>query len=302
MFTTELFQQTEWNVPLLIGLLIIAGLYTRLVYRPAEKRIQPMQPVSFYFSLVLFFLLMGSPLKAISHLSFSFHMIQMSLLYFVIPPLLLSGVPTDLARRIWQHRMFSNRFSSNISPIMSLAVFSGLFFLYHLPFVLQFLSQHPMIYYSFHVLLLILSFHSWLPIISPVVEQRFAPERKQRFIRLSGMLLMPACLFFVFSAMLDGTANPYTHQLFAQLCLPAASTIQLLPPFFNSSYDQALAGLLMLGIHKFSLVVTTRFTVHGPALSNNDSADNLDSSSLHSAGSGKLVLKSLSFLIHRSLK
>ncbi|WP_369293410.1 cytochrome c oxidase assembly protein, partial [Alkalihalophilus pseudofirmus] len=51
------------------------------------------QPFLFFSSLILFYLTTGSPFAALSHLTFSSHMVQMSILFFIFPPLFLLGIP-----------------------------------------------------------------------------------------------------------------------------------------------------------------------------------------------------------------
>lgn len=67
---------------------------------------------------------------------------------------------------------------------------------------------------------------------------------------------MPACLLFIFSAIIDGVNNPFLTQLTAHLCIPTESlSAEILPPPFHTRYDQGMTGVLMLGIHKVTLMV-----------------------------------------------
>ena len=69
--------------------------YSLCLFLSAQKK-----AILFFLSLALLFLIIGTPLAALSHLSFSLHMLQMSLLYFIIPPLILAGIPERLFEKL----------------------------------------------------------------------------------------------------------------------------------------------------------------------------------------------------------
>ncbi|WP_370221759.1 cytochrome c oxidase assembly protein [Cytobacillus sp.] len=258
MFYNVLLEdQFMWNTPLLLGLMGIAVLYVLAATRLADIKMYHKQPLFFFFSLGLLYLTIGSPLTVISHLSFSLHMIQMSIIYFIVPPLFLLGIPSHLFhRKISMVNKISKWF---FTPKISLIVFAVLFLMYHLPAVLNVFSQNPIVHNGYIYLLLVLSFSMWWPIVSPDLKQRLCEGRKQRYAFLSGVLLMPACLLFVFSAFIDGANNPFLTQITSHLCIPSQSiSLTILPPPFNTNYDQATAGFIMLGIHKAALMATTR--------------------------------------------
>jgi len=261
IFNDVLLQdQFIWNTSLLVGLTGIAALYSFLLHRYTKLKIICKQPVFFFLGLGLLFLCMGSPLKTISHLSFSLHMIQMSILYFVVPPILLMGIPEDLFQRIWKISMVKELSKLLIPPRIALIIFSILFLFYHLPVFLNVFSQNSVIHTVSIILLLMLSFGMWWPMVSPDPMQRVSISQKKRYAILSGALLMPACLLFIFNAVTDGINNPFLTQITAHLCLPSSSTsFEILPPPFNTKLDQIIAGFLMLGIHKLTLMGTTRF-------------------------------------------
>lgn len=263
MFTIFLVDLT-WNIPLLLGVIGIASLYAFLVNRLTDIKMHHKQPLFFFLSLGLLYLTIGSPLTTISHLSFSLHMIQMSILYFIIPPIFLLGIPSQLFQRI-RNTPIANKISKwFLAPKLSLIVFAVLFLMYHLPIVLTVFTQNPLVHNGYIYLLLVLSFSMWWPIVSPDPLQRLCDGEMKRYVFLSGALLMPACLLFVFSALIDEANNPFLTQITALLCMPSQSlSIHILPPPFNTKYDQAMAGFIMLGIHKMSLMATARLGTEG---------------------------------------
>src|SRR5699024_5776324 len=143
------------------------------------------------------------------------------------------------------------------SPVISLFIFAVLFLLYHLPFVLKILSQYPVGHTIYEISLFILAFHMWWPVAVPCIKHRFTSSKLNRYVFLSGLILMPACLLFIVNAFMDGMNNPFLTELTAELCLPASSdSIGLLPFPFNTKYDQIMAGVFMMALHKFGLILT----------------------------------------------
>ncbi|WP_255259870.1 cytochrome c oxidase assembly protein [Lentibacillus sp. CBA3610] len=218
------------------------------------------QILLFFLALGLFYVVVGTPLSTISHFSFSLHMMQMSILYFIIPPLLLLGIPYRLYQQAWKNTVLKRFSKLNFSPKLSLFIFSLLFLLYHLPVTLNILAQNTYSHNIYLLLLFVLAFFMWLPIASPNPKQRFSRWHMKRYTFLSGVVIMPACMLFIVNAFIDGMNNPFASQLTAQLCVPpqTGSVNILLPYPFNTEYDQIAAGILMLGVHKFGLKLSFR--------------------------------------------
>lgn len=238
-----------WNLSLLFCLTIILGLYLFLLRRFNK------QLLYFLISLGLFYLTIGSPFTQLSHLSFSLHMLQMSILYFIVPPMLLLAFPDTMFKAAYNFSLVKKMRKFLIAPKKALLLFAIFFTLYHLPVVLKIISQSTSIQNGYVILLFLLSFSMWWPIVSPDIKQRFEKKKMNQFAHLSGWLLMPACLLLIFRVITDGFDNPFLTQMTIRLCLPNQMDLsQLIPPPFNTKFDQLLAGFLMLGIHKFSLM------------------------------------------------
>ena len=249
-------EQMTWNIPLFICFLSVICIYGISFKQNSMKNMLSLQPLLFLTGLTLLYFMIGSPLTAISHLSFSFHMIQMSMLYFIIPPLLLLGIPEWMFFQIKSHLKLRKMSHNCISPKIALYIFSLLFLMYHLPIVLQFLSQHAAFQFGYISTLFILSISMWWPIASPDVKRRLRKDDKKRYAFISGLFITPACVLFILTALLDGASNPFIAQLTVHLCLPAESgTMNILPPPFNTKYDQIMAGISMMGLHKLGLMM-----------------------------------------------
>lgn len=250
--------QLEWNLPLLIGIACIASIYFILVKWFSKRDKRPVslshKPLLFFIGLIVLYITLGSPWAMISHLSFSTHMIQMSILYFIIPPILILGIPTEFFQKKGRSR---SRFQA--TSMSALFSFAFLFFLYHLPFMLAVLSQSSILHNGYLLLLFILSFSMWWPIAGPGFRSSIYnnERRKQRFAHLSGFVIMPACLLFIVNAIFGGIDNPFVGHAAVDLCSPShIDSIDLLPSTFNSRLDQLLAGIVMLGLHKLGIFMT----------------------------------------------
>jgi len=260
LISALLHGQLTWNLPLLcisVFLIIVYFYYSKR--NPSSIPLR--KPLFFLAGISLLYLAIGSPLLAISHLSFSFHMIQMSILYFIVPPLILLGIPASLAKDIGKIGFIKRLSPYWISPKGALIAFSILFLSYHLPFLLHIISQDPMLKMVYTSMLFLLAFQMIWPLASPIPEKRLMKQAKTNYLIKSSIYIMPACLLFIVSAFFADMNNPFLAQAMTDLCLPAGHSIQVLPPPFNTKYDQILSGVFMLGLHKFGLVFVGKVNV-----------------------------------------
>lgn len=252
MLKTYLATQMSWNFPLLFFLISLSIFYSFICMLLRKKTIPPIQPILFFTGIILLFTLVGSPLLSISYLSFSLHMIQMSIIFFIVPPLLLLGIP--------KVEMNSNRFTKMIHtlylrPLYALIAFAILFLLYHFPIIFTFLSQDSFWQKTYLLVLFILAIFMWAPIATN--WRKKDTMNQQKFKKLSSLLIMPACVFFMISALMQNMNNSYMSDIAAVICFPA-DYFQILPSPFNTKYDQMASGIFMISIHKLGIVVTSK--------------------------------------------
>src|SRR5699024_5216157 len=117
------------------------------------------------------------------------------------PPIILLGIPNPMLDHILHRLKINQRCFDSKIPLF---IFAVLFFIYHLPFILNLLSQHSFFQNGYLILLFILSFGMWWPIASPDPSRRLHQEHMKRYAFLSGLILMPACMLFILTALLDG--------------------------------------------------------------------------------------------------
>ncbi|MBV7505772.1 cytochrome c oxidase assembly protein [Bacillus sp. sid0103] len=255
--------QLLWNMPLLACLICLVAIYVYVVVIYTNIKLYQKQPLLYFLSLVIMYVTFGSPFETISHLSFSLHMLQMSILYFIISPLFVLGIPYPLIETI-RKQSLSKQVNKFVLPSkVALFAFGALFLIYHFPIVLTFLSQTAFVHNGYLFVLLVLSFRMWQPITVPDPKNDHTQEQKKRYLFLSGLVIMPACLLFIVTALIGGMNNPLLSQLTANLCISPSqlsqlSSLDLLPSPFNTRLDQMFAGILMLGMHKFGLILTVR--------------------------------------------
>lgn len=203
--------------------------------------------------------MLGSPFAMLSQVSITLHMVQMSLLFFFVPPLLMLGIPVALVDVMTSWLRRSKLPSIHLSPIAFLSTFAVVFLFYHTPIILTFLVARPLVHAGFLLLLFLLSFGMWKPLASPDPLLRLCSCKMKRYAFLSGVAISPACLFFIASGFLEGATNPLALQLISHLCGPdILESFPLLPAPFHTKHDLILAGLFMMVLHKSALVVTLK--------------------------------------------
>lgn len=93
---------------------------------------------------------MGSPLNVAGHFLFSAHMLQQSILYLMMPLLLLAGTPSWLIRSLFYRKGLKRLLRVASHPITAILLFNALFSFYHMPVMLDMamnnLAMHNLIH------------------------------------------------------------------------------------------------------------------------------------------------------------
>src|SRR5699024_12749293 len=93
-----------WSL-FILGLLVLAWLVLYVLTCPKRHLFGDVgkpsikQQFLFYGGLALLYLIKGSPIDLMSHIMLGAHMIQMALLYFLVPIMLIRGLPVWMWRR-----------------------------------------------------------------------------------------------------------------------------------------------------------------------------------------------------------
>lgn len=226
-----------WNPGIFLLTLLLAASYLILI-GPQRKRFSEATPVSmkkkvlFMLGLSFLYIAQGSPLSYYGHHNlFSAHMVQQSLVYMVMPPLLLLGTPEWLLQSLFRNHIAKKALGFFTNPIVGALSFNLLFSFYHIPLIFDYAAEHHMIMTLYHLVLIFAAFQMWWPIVSPMSDQsQLSDLRKMAYIFANSVLITPACALIIFADTLLYTAY---------------STIPDLITGHTALHDQRLGGVLM---------------------------------------------------------
>lgn len=208
----------------------------------------------FVASMVLLYAVKGSPIDLLSHLSFSAHMVQMALLYLVIPPLVIKGIPNWLWRGILRIPPIHFIFKLAAKPLVAIILFNFVFSMYHMPVVFETVKSHWFYHGIMTTTIFILALLMWWPMLTTIQEwMKLSHLQKIGCIFLGGVLLTPACALLIFAdvPLYSTYTDPDAWAQALALCVPAdvlASANIGSPEMFQwlpVQEDQQLGGVLM---------------------------------------------------------
>lgn len=167
----------------LIAVAAAALVYTRGVRRlwqaaGAGEVVSPRRVAAFGGGLAIVVLALVSPLEPLADTLFSAHMVQHLLLALVGPPLVLLGRPTVVVirglgdrqrRRVgrWHGRLRRVTARAPILPVVAVAVYVVVLWVWHVPAVYDATLSHPLVHHLEHVTLLVAAAGFWWPIVEP---------------------------------------------------------------------------------------------------------------------------------------
>lgn len=212
-----------------IAYLLLTGPYRR--WFPNSEPVPGKTKMFFLFAMIVYYFALGSPIRVIAAELFSMHMMQMSLLYFVVPPLLWLGIPAYMIRPLLNIKVIRKLWNFFTKPLISLVVFNGSLSFYHLPLVFEAIMNNQVLHNVTHGFLLFAALTMWWPIISPVKEfDRLRPIPKIGLIFANGFLLTPACAIITFTDI---------------VLFDTYSQMSQLAPIMSPLHDQQFGGVIM---------------------------------------------------------
>ncbi|WAA10601.1 cytochrome c oxidase assembly factor CtaG [Fervidibacillus albus] len=242
---------------LFIVFLIVLFFYIAKYKRHWFEESQPLalrHKILFPMAMLLIYIMKGSPIDLLSHLMFTFHMVQMAILNLLVPPILLFGIPVWMWRKIIAFPFIRPVFAFFTRPLIALVGFNGVFSLYHVPAVLDFIKMNIWIHAGYTILLFIFAFFMWWPLLNKVERSReLTGLKKMGYIFADSALITPACALIIFNPtpMYETYTNSELWVKSLELCVPAdtLSTLKLPgPEAFNLmplNVDQQLGGVVM---------------------------------------------------------
>ncbi|MGM0878186.1 MAG: cytochrome c oxidase assembly protein [Bacillota bacterium] len=225
--TTDIFDQ--WNFILAGALVVTLAVF---IYLFKKEREFLKKFFFFFFALVVFYLAMGSPLHLLGdHYLFSAHMLEQSLIYTALPPLLLLGFPNRFIEPIIHFGLKYKILSFLKYPLIPLLLFNVLFSFYYIPIIFNEVISNNILHNLTHIILTITALFMWVPLIPMVKElDRLTDVQKIGYIFAAGILLTPACALIIFS-----------DQAFYPVYSGAPQLFGILPPLD----DQRTGGIIM---------------------------------------------------------
>ncbi|NMD71958.1 cytochrome c oxidase assembly factor CtaG [Bacillus sp. DNRA2] len=248
-----------WSPYFLIALIaILVGFFLITVtfqdkFSNSEK-LTKKEGILFTTAMVLLYAIKGSPLDLMGHLMFYAHMIQMAMLYLVIAPIFIVGIPNWIWRKVLNNRMVKPLFQFFTRPLIALILFNGMFSFYHVPLIFDVIKTNMWMHAGYTSILFVVALFMWWPLVNKVEEyQTLSGLKKIGYIFADGILITPACALIIFadSPMYATFSDPNAWMQALQLCVPSTTLASLDlsgPEMFNSLSlidDQQLGGVLM---------------------------------------------------------
>jgi putative membrane protein len=226
-----------WKFDILLIIFIIGIIYSLVLKRVSmlnphlERKMK--QPVYFYTGLLLWALSEGSPLSIIGHhYLFSVHMVQMTITYLMVPPLLIAGLPEWVFTYLFKVPSIKKFIHFGTRPLIAILVFNTLFSIYHFPSIFDTLMMIGWMMDLYHIILFITSLMMWFPLISTVqTHKELSNLQKTGYIFAMGVLLTPACALIIF-------AKENLYEMYQQGSSITYSS-------YTPVYDQQLGGVIM---------------------------------------------------------
>ncbi|NHN33303.1 cytochrome c oxidase assembly protein [Paenibacillus agricola] len=211
-----------------------------------------LQKVFFMFGLIAFYLAEGIPLNLLANeFMFSAHMLQQSLLLFVMPPLLLYGTPPWFIRAILPKSFVEKVLPLVIHPLLAVIVFNVLITVYHYPAIFDYIMSDGgggIVSNIYHLILLVSAFQMWWVLVCPLPElDRIPGIKKMAYIIVEGLLIYPVCIFIFF-------ASKLLYKTYAQ--------VPVVVSLFNPLEDQQFGGVIMKFIQEGTLIIALGFVIH----------------------------------------
>lgn len=251
--------QALWS-PFFLGFLFFVTFLYFSLFTKWRNKFEESEPLSkrqallFICAMAVLYAVKGSPLDVMGHIMLSYHMVQMGVLYLIVPPLLIKAIPWWVWKRIIELPAIQPMFNFFTKPMLALIMFNGLFSFYHIPDILDFLKMSNTLHSVYTVILFFFALFMWWPLVNKQDDGReLHGLKKVGYIFASGVLLTPACALIVFAtAPLYSTYSDASAWLKAmELCVPAStlSGLNLSSPELFSNMpvleDQRLGGIIM---------------------------------------------------------
>ena len=239
-----------WGPLWVVSLLVLSYFYVRKIVVSHFYEVTSQQVKYFFTAVVLLYAVKGSPFTIIANeFMFSAHMLQLSIMFFVVTPLFILSLPTDFIRRyFWDYRM-RNAIKLFAHPWMTAIFFNGLLTIYFVPGVFNMIQASGVLTFIAQTILMLHAFLMWWTIITPLPEvSKLTDFTRAAYVFCTAMLLMPIGIFLI---------------IIEKAHYPVYASVIEMVPMMTAVYDQQLAGgtlkaiqLTSYGIALFKIMMT----------------------------------------------
>lgn len=258
-----------WSPYFFVALVLVVVLYF-LLTKKWRHLFEGVEPVTkretryFLASMVLLYIVKGSPVDLIGHILFSVHMTQMALLLLGVAPLMIIGIPNFIWKKVFSVKFIDKTVRLLTKPIISLLIFTLAFSMYHYPMVLDYIKLSAVLHAVFTITVFLAALVLWWPVLNTMEDHpNLHGLKKIGYVILSALLVTPACalIIFVDVPVYETYSSGEAWLQAMALCVPAGTLSGLSisgPELFTNMptvYDQQLGGIIMKVVQELIYVV-----------------------------------------------
>lgn len=268
--------QALWS-PYLIGVLVFITAIYFLVTTKWRKDFKVSEPLKkgeaiyFVLAMITIYIIKGSPIDVMAHIMFTMHMVQMAVLLLLVPIFLIQGIPWWVWKVAIEAPVVKPLFKVLTLPVVAIFVFIGLFSIYHLPSVLDYIKLNETLHGTYTFVLFVSAVLMYWPLIQKLPDSaEMKPLHKLAYIIANAVLITPACALIIFApnAMYETYTSGEAWLKAMELCVPASTLSGLSlsgPELFTDmkpAADQQLGGVLMKILQEliFGVLIGAIFT------------------------------------------
>lgn len=218
--------------------------------RPVSRK----QQLAFLAAIVLLYISRGSPLDLLGHITFTGHMASMAILFLMVPPLIIIGLPDWFWKTILEKPIIKPIMNLFTKPIVAMLFFNMTFSFYHVPFIFDIVKTNSFYHETVTAVIFFAAFCMYWPLIGKgQLFHSIGGLKKIVYILGNSVLITPACGLIIFAnaPLFETYSNPEAWVQTLSLCVPADTLSQLSlsgPEMFTGMpllEDQQLGGVIM---------------------------------------------------------
>ena len=251
--------QALWSPYLLGTLLLVTVIYFLVTVKWQHKfatsePLKKSEAINFILFIISYYIIKGSPIDLLGHIMFTLHMTQMAFLLLLVPIFFIKGIPSWIWKIVVEAPVVRTIFNIFTKPLVAIILFTGLFSVYHLPFVFDTIKLNEVLHMLYTMILFLSAIFMYWPLLNQVENQtEMNNMSKLAYIAGNAVLITPACALIIFaSGPMYGTYSDGDMWMQAMaLCVPAdtLSSLSLSGPELFSNMDlvsdQQVGGVLM---------------------------------------------------------